>query len=159
MSPIRKALFAALIASCIDLSLSRSDAAPAFAIHADEQKEYVCPPCGQVCDGRSFAQPGVCPVCGMPLIEKPGPANQGMPQAAPASVSDWRRELDEIVKDIRLLHPDPFTKRGYLSFLREAEALKAALPALTEEQRVAHAMRLVASIGDGHTQLEPHGPA
>jgi hypothetical protein len=75
------------------------------------------------------------------------------------SVPDWRHGLDEIVKDIRLLHPDPFAKTGKLTFLREAKALKAALPSLTHEQRVVRAMRLVASLGDGHTHLEPDSPA
>jgi len=80
-------------------------------------------------------------------------------QSNAVKVSDWRQDIDEIVKDIRLLHPDPFTKTGKLTFLREVEALKAALPALTEEQRVVRAMRLVASLGDGHTQLESDNSA
>jgi hypothetical protein len=83
----------------------------------------------------------------------------GAGQGKPATVPDWRHDIDEIVKDIRLLHPDPFAKTGRLSFLREAEALKAALPSLTEEERVVRAMRLVASLQDGHTKLEPDTPA
>lgn len=159
MPTIGKIMLTVFIAGSICLTLITTDSAPILASHAAKQKEYICPPCGQACDTRSFEQPGTCPVCGMPLTEKPGPANQGMPQSAPTSVANWQHELDEIVKDLRLLHPNPFTKRGNLSFLREAEALKAALPTLTEEQRVVRAMRLVASIGDGHTQLEPHNSA
>src|SRR4051794_23260149 len=79
--------------------------------------------------------------------------------AAAASVGDWRADIDEIVKDARLVHPDAFTKTGRLTFLRQAEALKRALPSLTEEQRMVAAMRLVASIGDGHSSLEPDNPA
>lgn len=79
--------------------------------------------------------------------------------AKAASVGDWRADIDEIVKDVRLVHPDAFTKTGRLTFLRQAEALKRALPNLTEEQRMVGAMRLVASIGDGHTSLEPANPA
>jgi hypothetical protein len=59
------------------------------------------------------------------------------------SVVDWRHDIDEIVNDIRLLHPDPFTRIGRFTFLRQVNALKSALPYLTEEQRVIHAMRLV----------------
>ena len=33
-------------------------------------KVYVCSPCGLECDSRAFDKPGVCPVCGMTLIEK-----------------------------------------------------------------------------------------
>src|SRR5215467_4419795 len=75
-----------------------------------------------------------------------------------ASSSDWRRSLDEIVRDIRAYHPDPFTKIGKLAFSRELERLEDSIPALTEEQRVVGAMRLVALIGDGHTHLEPDNP-
>ena len=32
-------------------------------------KRYVCPPCGTACDTIEFAAPGVCPTCGMTLIE------------------------------------------------------------------------------------------
>lgn len=88
-------------------------------------------------------------------------AYQPQPEVAPANfarATEWRQEVDRIVKDLRAHHPDPFTKVGSLTFLREAEALKAALPSLTEEQRVVRAMRLVASLGDGHTVLEPDNP-
>lgn len=73
----------------------------------------------------------------------------------PATVADWRDDLDQIVADIQVLHPDPFAKTGRLSFMRQLEALKAALSSMSEEERVVAAMRLVALIGDGHTQLEP----
>lgn len=75
-----------------------------------------------------------------------------------ASLSEWRQDIDEIVRDIITYHPDPFTKTGKTVFLRAAEKLKDDLPDLSEEQRMARAMRLVALIGDGHTQLEPNNP-
>jgi transcriptional regulator GlxA family with amidase domain len=34
------------------------------------KKFYVCPPCGLECDRQAFDKPGVCPHCGMKLIEK-----------------------------------------------------------------------------------------
>ena len=77
------------------------------------------------------------------------------PKSPAPTVSDWRSDIDEIVRDVRLLHPDPFTKTGPTTFLRAVETLKADLPGLTEDQRVVGAMRLIGSIGDGHTQLEP----
>src|SRR5229473_2006576 len=80
-------------------------------------------------------------------------------QSSDRSVANWRHDIEEIVKDIRSLHPDPFTKTGQTIFLREVEALKAAVPGLIEEQRVLWAMRVVALLGDGHTKLEPDSPA
>jgi hypothetical protein len=91
----------------------------------------------------------------LPLIARPPVA---VPQTHPASrapsIADWRHDVDRIAADIRLLHPDPFTRTGPLTFRRRLARLEERLPFLTEEQRVLEAMRLVASIGDGHTFLE-----
>lgn len=40
--------------------------------------EYVCPPCGCGDDGKVFAEPGVCPSCGMGLVLKGSPASMPM---------------------------------------------------------------------------------
>jgi hypothetical protein len=79
--------------------------------------------------------------------------------AAAASAADWRADIDQIVRSAELVHPNAFTKTGKLAFLRQAQALKDHLPQLSEERRVVEAMRLVAAIGDSHTQLEPDDPA
>jgi rhodanese-related sulfurtransferase/DNA-directed RNA polymerase subunit RPC12/RpoP len=42
-------------------------AAPFFVA---QNKEYVCTPCGQDCDRAVHDKPGLCPVCGMKLVEK-----------------------------------------------------------------------------------------
>ncbi len=81
------------------------------------------------------------------------------PVAIAASVDDWRVDLDEISNTLVLQHPDPYTRIGREAFARDLESLKRRLPELSEEQRVVEAMRLVASIGDGHTFLEPTGDA
>lgn len=70
-----------------------------------------------------------------------------------ASISDWRGDIAGIVSAIRTYHPAPFTKTGELTFRRRVAALEDALPALSEEQRVVEMMRIVATLGDGHTQL------
>jgi len=44
---------------------------------ADGAPRYKCPPCGSPCDTTTFFAPGVCPVCGMTLVE------QGSAAAAP----------------------------------------------------------------------------
>jgi hypothetical protein len=77
--------------------------------------------------------------------------------AAPHSVGAWRTALTAMAEDVRAVHPDSFTKVGSLRFARELKALEDRLPALTEEQRVVAAMRVIALIGDGHTHLEPTG--
>ena len=85
-------------------------------------------------------------------------ALMSMPVAAQSTVADWRNSLTELVADVRSTHPNPFTKVGSLTFAREVQRLQQDLPRLSEEQRMVRAMRLVALLGDGHTQLEPVGP-
>ena len=84
----------------------------------------------------------------------PATAQSGAPTEA-----DWRRDLDQLIRDVQVTHPDPFGKTGRLAWLREAADIEAALPGLTDEQRMVRAMRLVAALGDGHTQLAPSRPA
>lgn len=79
--------------------------------------------------------------------------------AGAATAADWRADIDEIVRSAQLVHPNAFTKTGKLAFLQKAQDLKDRVPQLSEEQRVVAAMRLVAGIGDSHTQLEPDNPA
>ncbi|MFQ5526877.1 MAG: hypothetical protein ACE5GX_11535 [Thermoanaerobaculia bacterium] len=74
--------------------------------------------------------------------------------AEAANVATWRRNVDAIVRDVIAYHPEPFAKTGELVFRRAATALKGSLPDLNEEQRVVALMRLVASLGDGHTQVQ-----
>lgn len=42
----------------------------ALRASAQEKKQFVCPPCGCSHDGEVHNEPGTCPVCNMPLIEK-----------------------------------------------------------------------------------------
>ena len=79
-------------------------------------------------------------------------------KAVSPTVSDWVHDIDEVSADIRLIHPDPFTQTGKLVFLRSIERLKEDVPKLTEEQRVVRLMQVVASLRDGHTQLEADNP-
>ena len=80
----------------------------------------------------------------------------GAPAGA-ATVEEWRRDIDRIVADVKATHPDPWAKTGWLTFTRAAEAIKEDVPRLSEEQRMVRAMALVATLGDGHTRLEPTG--
>jgi putative intracellular protease/amidase len=49
---------------------------------APEGTKYVCPPCGASCDDKVFTAPGVCPTCGMTLVEAGSAAAKAAAQAA-----------------------------------------------------------------------------
>src|SRR5689334_6399316 len=41
----------------------------AFVAPPAHAARYVCPPCGAACDTTVFDHPGVCPKCGMTLVD------------------------------------------------------------------------------------------
>ena len=71
-----------------------------------------------------------------------------------ASNEEWRRDVAAIFNDIVAHHPDPFAKTGELTWRRDVRAFMRELPALSEPERLARLMKLVAMIGDGHTRIE-----
>ncbi|HET9230140.1 MAG TPA: S41 family peptidase [Vitreimonas sp.] len=78
--------------------------------------------------------------------------------ASPAAAADapaWRSSLRHLADVVETVHPNPFTNIARADFERRARELERALPRLSDEQRMARAMQLVAMLGDGHTQLEP----
>src|SRR5581483_1578129 len=66
---IKSLLLLMLISLCV-ASISR----PIFANRKVRQvaKKYYCPPCASPCDDQVFDKPGICPVCGMTLVDKEG---------------------------------------------------------------------------------------
>jgi tetratricopeptide repeat protein/peptidase S41-like protein len=86
------------------------------------------------------------------------PLARPLPPIPMHSVVEWENDIDQLVDYLRLLHPNPFFNVGKTAFMRNVASLKKELPTLTEEQRVVRTMQLVASIGDGHTDLVPNNP-
>jgi hypothetical protein len=68
---------------------------------------------------------------------------------------EWRRDIEQIVSDIKATHPDPFGDIGERALRRRAAALQRDIESLSEEQRMVGVMALVGSLGDGHSRLEP----
>ena len=61
------------------------------AVHAQEKKQYVCPPCGCTNDGTTHNEPGNCPACGMALIEKTAAMSEleGIPRFVKVTDQVW----------------------------------------------------------------------
>src|SRR5580704_8964007 len=49
---------------------ARMDLCVRAGVEPTGKKVYVCPPCGNDCDKMTFDEPGVCPECGMTLVQK-----------------------------------------------------------------------------------------
>lgn len=67
----------------------------------------------------------------------------------------WRADLGHLRRLIIAAHPEPFHTVGESTWNREADALAASIPHLTDLHISSELMRLVARIGDGHTALYP----
>jgi hypothetical protein len=76
------------------------------------------------------------------------------PAAAPADrVAAWRDDLRTIATELPARHVDPFLHVSEPDFRRAVADLDARLGTLDDAHAMVALMRLVASVGDGHTQL------
>jgi len=71
--------WAALLGSLILLFCFAAAVALPLTAVADGAKRYKCPPCGAPCDTTTFFAAGVCPACGMTLVEEGSLAAQPDP--------------------------------------------------------------------------------
>lgn len=71
---------------------------------------------------------------------------------------DFVRDVDEIVRLIEAYHPTPFRRVTRAAWMREGAAIKeAARGGAAAAPLAVRMMAWVASLGDGHTNLEPEG--
>jgi hypothetical protein len=78
--------------------------------------------------------------------------------ATPANVARWRADIDTLRRELPIRHPAPFLNVPRARWDSAATALAQQLPSMSRNQALVGFMRLVASVGDAHTDLDP-GPA
>lgn len=78
--------------------------------------------------------------------------------ATPADVAAWRADLDTLRRELPVRHPAPFLNVPRARWDSAATALARQLPSMSRNQALVGFMRLVAMLGDAHTDLDP-GPA
>ncbi len=76
-APVLFLALALLVVAAAGAARGAAAAHNAAGVHATA-KHYICPPCGSDCDAMVFDKPGICPKCGMTLVE-------GEPSKAPAT--------------------------------------------------------------------------
>ncbi len=78
-----------------------------------------------------------------------------LPASAPAQAAEvWRADLRALDQEIRRTHPNPFAWTPEARWDSAVRAVDAALPALGRNGRMVALTRLVALLGDGHTQVQ-----
>src|SRR5258708_15799108 len=66
----------------------------------------------------------------------------------------WREDLEEVRQKLPKLHKDLFHKLPREKFQSELSALEKAVPTLKDSEVIVALMRLIASVGDPHTQVD-----
>jgi hypothetical protein len=76
----------------------------------------------------------------------------------PAATRDgrWRQAVEYLGSQLPYLHVNPYFKVGEADFQKSVTELADQVPDLNDEQIIVEMMRIVASIGDGHTRTDPH---
>ena len=75
------------------------------------------------------------------------------PQTQWPSVEDWARDLDFLAAELPQRHKNLFAKVSAADFRAAVLDFKAALPNLAQDEIVVRLLKLVASVGDSHTQV------
>lgn len=86
------------------------------------------------------------------LARRPGPT----PIPADTREGRWQQDIDYLAEQLPYLHANAYFKTHRETFQQQAADLRAAVPTSTDAQIGVGMMRLVASIGDGHTRTLPH---
>jgi hypothetical protein len=77
---------------------------------------------------------------------------------ASVNVAAWRSDLEFLRRELPNRHPAPFLNVSRARWDSAASALDRRLPTLGRDQALVGFMRLIAMLGDAHTQLDP-GPS
>ncbi|MBM3748161.1 MAG: hypothetical protein FJW34_20440 [Acidobacteria bacterium] len=65
----------------------------------------------------------------------------------------WREDLLFLISELRRLHPDPFFRSSQADVERASEDLDQRIPELADHEVVVALARLLAMLGDGHTNV------
>lgn len=86
----------------------------------------------------------------------PGPEHTAVPTPAPvrsAEVDRWRADLETLATELETRHADLFHSVSARTFRSSVTSLRDRIPTLARHEIVVGMMRIVASVGDGHTSV------
>ena len=82
----------------------------------------------------------------------------GLPGSAQLAVADaqaWREDLRFLAREMERTHKNLYHAISREEFAGRVESLDARIPSLERHEVVVELMRIVAAVGDGHTNLNP----
>ena len=71
------------------------------------------------------------------------------------TVEQWRQDLDSLMSNVRLQHKNMYHTTSAATFDSAVKALHDRIPRLARHEIIAEMMKLVALVGDGHTNIYP----
>ncbi len=78
---------------------------------------------------------------------------------APESTAHWREDIEALRRELPKVHKNAFHTTSREQLDAAAEALSARVPDLADHEIVVGIAEIVASVGDGHTFINPSAPA
>jgi hypothetical protein len=97
-------------------------------------------------------------------IPPPSSSTSATPSRAPSfdRVTGWRADIDALLAARESIHPDPWRGMARADWVATADAVKARIPGLTDDQALVELVRLAAMPSwagrDGHTGIFPFVP-
>jgi len=85
------------------------------------------------------------------LMKRPAPT----PTPADTRDARWRQAIEYLGSQLPYLHVNPYFKISEATFQQSVTQLAAKVPDLNDEQIIVEMLRIVASLGDGHTKAFP----
>lgn len=70
-----------------------------------------------------------------------------------AEAAGWRSDLKQLVRELERVHPDPYGKTSRAGLMQAVEQLDGRIPSLAAHEIIVELERIVALVGDGHTNI------
>lgn len=88
------------------------------------------------------------------LIGAPAGAQEAM-STGDLTPEQWREDLGFLMKEVKLRHKNMYHATSAAAFDSASSALHERIPRLSRHEIIAEMMRIVAMVGDGHTNIYP----
>lgn len=96
-----------------------------------------------------------CLLCGWLAVAAVSARSQNVPAATALTKEQWRQDLKYLAKELPRRHKNAFHTISKAQFEQAVAALDAAIPPLAEHEILIGLRRIIAMIGDAHTELAP----
>jgi len=102
---------------------------------------------------KSFRRTSLCVLLCFLLFPAVSRAQQNQPQAQTMDAEKWREDLRFMAREMEARHKDLFHTMNRVEFEQAVKDLDDRIPKLQRNQIIVEMMKIVAMVGDGHTNI------